>query len=288
MKNILVPFDFSDHAESALQFAIEFNEVSHGRITLVYVIEYPLGNTFNITGEIGQLNNEDKILTIELIKRMKAKLELFVNSDQYRGYHLNYQIMMGNPYDGIAKIVEETNIDLIIMGTQGATGLKEMIVGSNAEKVVRNAKCPVITVHHGQKFENIRNVVFATELNTEHNVALDLFKSNQEIFDAKIHLVWVFTPHSLIAEEIASEKLEQIALKHGLKNYKTHVERGYFPEEGILHYAKSNQADMIALATHSYKGLARLFLGSTTADLVNHSHMPIWSMSMKAIPQLVK
>ena len=84
--------------------------------------------------------------------------------------------MIGNPYEGITSLVTQGDTDLIIMGTKGATGLKEMFVGSNAEKVVRNASCPVISIHKEQKFEGIKTLVYATNLDSTHGPILEKFK----------------------------------------------------------------------------------------------------------------
>ncbi|MFY0628532.1 MAG: universal stress protein [Reichenbachiella sp.] len=281
MKNILVPFDFSGYAEAALDFALELNQVTKGSVTLLNVIEYPLGTTFNVTGEIGQLNADDEIYTLEQIKKTKSRLKEFTESPKYKEANIDTRVMMGNPYEGIINLVNDHNTDVIIMGTKGATGLKEMFIGSNAEKVVRNAKCPVISIHKEQKFTSIKKVVYATSLDTTHGKALETFKVFQELLNAELHLVWVHTPHELINEEMAREKLEELAKKHNLKNYETHVTKGFYPEEGILMYAWNIDAQMIALPTHSYKGLAHMFLGSIAEDIVNHATIPVWTMSLK-------
>lgn len=282
MKNILVPFDFSEYAEAALDFALEFSQVSQGKVSVLNVIEYPLATTFNVSGEIGQLNAEDEIFTLELIKKTKSRLHELVESAKYKNAGITTHVMMGNPYDGISDLVEDTDTDLIIMGTKGATGLKEMFIGSNAEKIVRKASCPVITIHKEQKFEQIKDIVYATSLDISHGKVLDKFKEFQAIFDSKIHLVWVQTPHELISEEMAKEKLEEMAKKYSIKNYVTAIAKGFYPEEGILMYAWNIKANMIALATHSYKGLAHMFLGSVAEDIVNHATIPVWTMSLKS------
>ncbi len=281
MKKILVPYDFSEYAEAALDFALEFSQASQGEVSILNVIEYPLATTFNVSGEIGQLNAEDEIFTLELIKKTKSRLKELRESDKYRDASFSTHVMMGNPYDGINNLVDEDGTDLIIMGTKGATGLKEMFVGSNAEKVVRKAKCPVITIHKEQKFEQIKDIVYATSLDISHSKVLEKFKEFQKIFGSKIHLVWVNTPHDLMEDSLAAGQLQKIAKEHQLEDYEVHVVKGFYPEEGIMLYAWNIKANMIALATHSYRGLAHMFLGSVAEDIVNHASIPVWTLSLK-------
>ena len=287
MKNILVPFDFSEFAEAALDFALEFSQVTQGKVTVLNVIEYPLATTFNVSGEIGQFNEGDEIFTLELIKKTKQKLADLYQTEKYSEAQFDTEIMMGNPYEGISNLVDEHDTDLIIMGTKGATGIKEMFAGSNAEKVVRNAKCPVITIHKEQKFEGIKRIVYATDLDATHGPLLEKFKEFQNLFDSQIDLVWVHTPHNVIHEDLAKKKLEEIAKEHELTNYEIHIAKGFYPEEGILLHAWNVRADMIALGTHGYKGLAHLFLGSVAEDVVNHGSIPVWTMSLKGIKEKI-
>ena len=287
MKNILVPFDFSEYAEAALDFALEFSQVTQGHVTVLNVIEYPLATTFNVSGEIGQFDQEDEVFTLELIKKTKERMASLYNSEKYAQAEFATQVMMGNPYEGITNLVEEKGTDLIIMGTKGATGIREMFVGSNAEKVVRQATCPVITIHKEQKFEGIKKIVYATDLDASHEPILDKFKEFQDLFNSHIDLVWVHTPHNVIHEDAARERLEEIAKAHSLTNYEIHVAKGFYPEEGILLHAWNVKADMVALATHGYKGLAHLFLGSIAEDVVNHGTVPVWTMNLKGVKEKV-
>lgn len=285
MKTILVPYDFSSFAESALRYAMDINQLTAGEVTLLHVIEYPLATTFNVTGEMHFDEEMDQIFTIELIKKAKRQLQEILDKPEYADQNLTYKIMMGNAFDGIAAHVEDTNPDLIVMGTKGATGLKEILVGSNAEKVVRTATCPVLTIHEDQKFEGIKEVVFPTDLDISAGHVLVKFKELQELLGAKLHLVYVETPHSAVTGSMAKEALERIAEEYKLSNYNLHTAKGFQTEEAVMNFAQDINADMIALATHSYKGLLHLFVGSVAEDIVNHSQIPVWTMTQKHAPK---
>ncbi|MEO9967069.1 MAG: universal stress protein [Reichenbachiella sp.] len=280
MQTIAVPYDKSDFAKAALDFAVQIAETQKAKIKLIHVIEYPLATTFNVSGEIESYDPMDKIFTLELINKAKETLNLAIEPYTNR-VEIDPVMLMGNPYDGITSEIENVQADLIVMGTKGATGLKELLVGSNTEKIVRNAHCPVLAIHSKCDFKEIKNIIFASDLDGSHGDVLDTFVEYQEMFGAKIHLVWVETPYNSINEDLGKERLETIAKDHALSNYEVHVVKAFKPEDGILSYGWQINADMIAMSTHSHKGLLHLFAGSVAEDVVNHSNLPVWTCSIK-------
>ncbi|SMD31959.1 Nucleotide-binding universal stress protein, UspA family [Reichenbachiella faecimaris] len=280
MQTIAVPYDFSEYAEAALDFAIQIGEKTNATIRLIHVIEYPLATTFNVTGEVEEYEPMDKIYALELIKKTNERMAKVI-SDHNQNVTIQRTILMGKAYDGITDQIEETEADLIVMGTKGATGLKELFVGSNTEKIVRNAHCPVLAIHKKCDINAIKNVVFASDLDGTHSKVLQTFKYYQELFDAKLHLVWVDTPHNSVNGDLAKERLKALAIDNHLKNYEVHVTKAFQPEEGILTFGWQIKADLIAMSTHSHKGLIHLFVGSVAEDVVNHSNLPVWTCTIK-------
>ena len=279
MQTIAVPYDFSEYAEAALDFATQISKKSDAKIKLIHVIEYPLATTFNVTGEIEADDNMDQIFTLELIKKTNERLKNTLS--QHQDANIEKVVLMGSAYDGIIDQLKELEVDLIVMGTKGATGLKELLVGSNTEKIVRNAHCPVIAIHEKCDLEKINKVLYATDLDDSHNKVLQEFKSYQKLLGAKIHLVWIDTPYNTINKDLALDRLREIAIKNELTNYEVHVIKAMKPEEGILSYSWQAKADMIAMSTHSHKGLLHLFVGSIAEDVVNHSNLPVWTYTIK-------
>ncbi|UXP31427.1 universal stress protein [Reichenbachiella agarivorans] len=280
MKKLLIPFDFSDYATAALNFATSIIDKTQGEIILLHVIEHPL-SSYNISGEAGLDDQIDRSLTLELIKKTKLKLRNLVEQPNYQGKNLHFNIMMGNVYDGISAQIEEFEPDMIIMGTKGATGLKEILVGSNAEKIVRTANCPVITIHKDGTPADIKNIVFPTDLDSNADRILKKFLEYTSLFPATIHLVFVETPHNVSETDFIKNSLKKLADNNQLIDYKIHVTKGFQPEEAILNYAQNIKADMIALSTHGRRGLLHLLAGSIAENLVNHSMIPVWTMTQR-------
>ena len=141
IKKILVPIDFSDYSRKALKYSVEFAEQFNSEITLVYVIEpivYP-----------ADLSLDQMILPtppIDFTKKSKTELEELAK--EIIGEKLNYNIVIktGKPFMEIIETAREIDADLIIIATHGHTGVEHLLFGSTAEKVVRKAPCPVLTL----------------------------------------------------------------------------------------------------------------------------------------------
>lgn len=280
MKKILVPIDFSEYAINAYNFACELADKSGGEISLIHVLEYPAFTSFNTVGEVTADTMTDAYM-IELVKNAKEQLEKLTFNKKFSSLTINYKVEVGNPYEKIAAVIDEAEADLVIMGTQGASGIRELFIGSNAEKVVRFSKCPVITVPGEIHFDQIKNIVFGVNIEDDQEEVIMELKEYIHLFNAHIDLVWVKTPMHNDEEESVKEKLHDLAKKHLFEDYSVSVTKAFYPDEGLMYYAEEENCDMIAMATHSRKGLAHIFTGSFAEDVVNHSRRPVWTACLK-------
>lgn len=281
MKNILVPTDFSEYANNAFDFACSIAEHSKGEVTLLHVLEYPVMSVFNTTGEISMDSITDAYI-VNLKKRADEELDKKLVNPAYPDVRIKKHIRIGNPYENIARLIQQSDADLVVMGTKGASGLRELFIGSNAEKAVRFSKCPVITVPGKFDFNAIKKLAYGITFEDNHNDALFELKKYLHLFKAELHLVWVNTLYDKITDTEARSKMDQLAKLHMLPNYSVNCYKSSAADDGLLFYAEENNIDMIALATHSRKGLAHIFAGSFAEDVVNHSIRPVWTFSLKS------
>ena len=163
------------------------------------------------------------------------------------------------------------------MGTKGASGIREFLIGSNAEKVVRKAKCPVITLAEPTEPSDIKNIVFATNITDICDDLVAHVKQLQDIFHATIHLLRINTPNNFKRDEITLTGLENMATRFMLKNYTINIYNDIYEDQGILTFAERIGANMIAMGTHGRKGIGHLLSGSLAEDIVNHAKRPIWT-----------
>ena len=140
MKRILVPTDFSKHADHALRVAAQIARKNGGEIYLLHMLELPQQGS-------DMVHNGSDIPQIMFFKNYAIKkLEDLMQADFLQGISVFEIIQFEKTFDGILNISRKNNIDLIVMGSHGASGYEEMCIGSNAEKVVRNAEFPVLVI----------------------------------------------------------------------------------------------------------------------------------------------
>ncbi|MBK6266786.1 universal stress protein [Marivirga sp. S37H4] len=283
MKRILVPTDFSEQAASALQLAAEIAKKGKVELVLLHVVEIPGQQpSFNVTGEASSAYGDgmEGVFVMKMLERGKEKLRETANSAFLEGVSLRTELKAGNAYYNISTIVNELEPDLIVMGTSGSSGMEEILIGSNAEKVVRNASCPVLTLKEKISLSDINNVLFASSLKNDDMGIIASLKKILELSDAKIHLLKVNTPNNFESTSSMHKKMDEYMRKNGLEAQR-HVYNASNEEEGILEFTKENNIDLIAMGTHGRKGLMHLLSGSIAEDVVNHSKRPVLTFKIE-------
>jgi len=279
MKTILVPTDFSNYSTNALKFAYQAALKIEAEIQLIHVIESMDSQSYNTMGIVDS-GNQVNLYMNELMKVISARMHDIINDPQYEGVTIIPHVHYGKPYETIAKIIADHDAYLVIMGTLGSTGLDELFIGSNTEKVVRYAKCPVLSVPENANYNDIKDIVYATDLSKNEDKVMERVKNALHIFGAHLHLLWVNTPHIIDSGEDMEQRLKEFASEHGLDNYSVHVTKAIFAEAGIMNYADKIDASLVALATGGRKGLGYLFSGSLAEHIVNHSPRPVWTYNV--------
>uniref|UniRef100_UPI0030ECFB68 universal stress protein n=1 Tax=uncultured Cyclobacterium sp. TaxID=453820 RepID=UPI0030ECFB68 len=196
-------------------------------------------------------------------------------------YQFSTNLTFGNPYAGIAGEIAEVKADLVIMGSKGSSGLEELLIGSNTEKVVRHSDCPVITVKEKISADAIKKIVFASDFSDNSKKVIKKLKYLQELLGAQIRLVKINTPNSFEKTIVSMKNIKDFIKENKLENAEIDIFNGDSEEEGINEFAEFVNADMIAMATHGRTGFLHLLGGSIAEDVVNSSKKPVWTMKFK-------
>ncbi len=280
MKKILVPTDFSKEATYALALAAEIAEKIKAELHLLHVMEIPYGS-YSVMGEFIPSSSFENVFQVQLIKQTKRELDEQVDGLVNRGIAAASHFVFGNTFSHIHKIVTAQDMDMIVMGSKGASGLSEFFIGSNTEKVIRHATCPVLTVKSETHLEDIKSFVYATDCTEEQDQVVPHIKTLQELLNFQLYLVRVITPYNFLVKSSAMEQLNAFAEKHQFGNFILSTIEAEFAEEGILAFAEHNKIDMAAMGTHGRTGLAHLFGGSVSESVANHANIPIWTLKMQ-------
>jgi nucleotide-binding universal stress UspA family protein len=280
MKKILVPTDFSQPSTWAVEAATLIAKRMEAEIVLLHVIEQPGSESFNVEGQVDASTGwEDRLFTMKMIE--KGKKDLATIAGIAEGVNVRTKLRLGNPFHGIRTVINEIDPYLVVMGTSGHSKMEEILVGSNTKKVVRYSTSPVLSIHERPVGKDISTIVYATSLNESEEEFAACVVGMQELFAAKVHLVRINTPNNFQPDHVVKQVMQNFADRVRLKNYTLNVFSDYSEEDGIIHFASSINADLIAMATHGRTGVSHVLLGSLAEDIVGQSSKPVLTLVTK-------
>lgn len=282
MKKILVPCDFSTPAINAYRFALDVAQQSKGTVHVLNVVELPV---MHDTVLMPVLNFEEQLLK-ELREKAEGQFNKLREKYKAEGVKVIFSVQFGVVSRMIHDYIENESIDLVVMGSHGASGAREFFIGSNAEKIVRHSTAPVLVMKSYYKGP-IKNIVFPNTFETEAQEDLVMkVKALQYFFKAHLHLVWINTPLNFTSDAVTHQRLEAFAKRFMLKDYSTSVYNHRDEEKGILEFTSFVKGDLIAMGTHARKGISRLVNGSLAEDIANHNRGLVWTYALK--PEVVE
>ena len=277
MEKILIPCDFSEQAVNAFRLAIDIANASNAEVHLLHVIELPIMHDDVLT----PLPSFDENLLKELAERAEIKLLELKKEFVHEHLFITSKIEFGPIITNITDYVGKNGITLIVMGTKGVSGIEEVLIGSNAEKVVRHATCPVVVVKSRATLPEMKHIVFPNSLEEGQEDLVLHIKNLQHVLKATLHMVWIDTSDKQENHSAIKEHMETFARRFMMKDYTVNVFKANNKETGIINFTHWINASMIAMGTHARKGLSHLFRGSVTEDVVNHVDCPIWTYVIK-------
>jgi nucleotide-binding universal stress UspA family protein len=271
MEKIIVPVDFSEHSVFALKAAAQLAKKHNAEIIALHMLE--LSDTFLTRGEAAHTNE-----TIFYYKLAQQKFEEFLQEDYLKDVSVTPLVKHYKVFSEVNDVAKENSADLIVMGSHGSSGLSEMFVGSNTEKVVRHSDIPVLVIKEETNTFKFENVVFASDFSEE---AISPFKRANALFKklgAKLNLVYVNTPGDYFLTSAQMRKKVEAFLD--TTNSKKDVSNISFVsdftvEKGVLNFANETNMDAISVATHGRTGISHFFSGSISEDIANHATKPV-------------
>jgi nucleotide-binding universal stress UspA family protein len=147
LKNVLVPTDFSDTSEVALKYGKALAGAFGATLHVVHVIEEPYGQPWAVEAYGFSL----AALQDEWIKEANTRIAATVTDEERQTLKARTATVLGHPVMEVLRYADEQSVDLIVMGTHGRGPLGHLVLGSVAERVVRKAPCPVLTVRHPER-----------------------------------------------------------------------------------------------------------------------------------------
>ncbi|MDH7445398.1 universal stress protein [Aquimarina sp. 2201CG14-23] len=271
MKKILVPTDFSPQAESALKVAAQIAKKNDCQIYLLHILEMPV----HLVDLMSSSNSAPAPEAVFFMQQTHKKFEEVMASDYLQGLEVIETVSFEDVLQGIIDSCEKNQIDMIIMGSHGSSGFEELFIGSNAEKVVRTSKQPVLVIKEDCDIFKVSDLVYATNFDDEDKPSLISAHEFAKQLNAKLHLVWINTANSFKTTSETEEKMNFMIAGLPIDNYTLNIYNDINVEKGILNFANSVDAGLIGISTHGRKGLSHFINGSLGEDVVNHAKRPV-------------
>lgn len=273
MKKIIVPVDFAGPSEAALKTAASIAKKFGSEIFVLHMLEMPDGlMTYN-----EDVHQQQAVFLIRLAEKRFAD---FLDKPYLKGIKVTPIVKRHKVYSEVNEIAEKHNVDLIVMGSHGAEGLKGVFVGSNAERMVRNSDIPVLVIKDEIVDFEVRRFVFACDFELDKLPAFHKAKALADKLSAELILVNINTPgDSFLSTKDAFRKINEF-LHEAKASLEVEIYNDYAVERGILAFSESRNADIIALPTHGRKGISRFFMGSVGEDIANTSKTPVMTFKI--------
>jgi nucleotide-binding universal stress UspA family protein len=279
LRRILVPTDFSPHAEAALEHAVYLGARFNAEITLLHVDEFvvsPLGARAERTTEVNTYQEAKR-------KFLEEQFALFCRGLEGKSVRLRTRVVSGRAYKVIVEESEREEFDLIIIATRGLTHLSPFLIGSNAERVVRFSRQPVLSIQNAPKNEDrVASILCPTDLSPAGNVALSYALSVSRQNGAVLYIQYISELEKPEREADVIKRLPNFADHHPQAS-EVKVEfvfdRDVEPSNSIIRFAEDRDVGMIVMSTHGRKGLRRVYIGNNTAEVVRQSTRPVLTVT---------
>lgn len=275
MRKIFCPTDFSEQANHAVEAGYYLAKKFNAEFHLFHVIESSAHTDFNIQGAPGGETDMEDVFFLKLIKATERRMTELVSTPGLEEIQVTSSIKIGKPIELIREEIESGGYTMIVMGTKGTSGMNEILVGSNAERIVRSAKIPVLTVKKFVDEQTFKSIIYASTFIDNDSELIEQVKMLQEAFDSEVHLLRVNTPNNFITDWSSRKLMKKFAKEHGLSNCTFNVYNDTIEEDGIMYFAEEIQAGLLVMTTHGRTGFSHLLSGSIAEDLVNHSKRPV-------------
>lgn len=281
MKKILIPTDFSENAFRAAQYGAEIATRSSATLFLLHVIE-------PITDRIRQPNALRERLEEEIAKNRLGEMVALQKSvaQLYPGILVETELAIGSITTSMLDFAESNQVDVIVMGTKGAAGLKELFMGSVTAGTIGRTKIPVLAVPDDYVFEVPDGILLATNRFEENKDLLDKIVELANLFSASIHVaVFLDTDTAEATDYIYNTRqlnhyLDFLKTAYPAIPFKGELLEGSEFEEAIEKYDADNAVDILAMITYPKGFWERLMKKSATKKMAFHSTIPVLAIPL--------
>ena len=273
MKNILIPTDFSDNSWNATKYALNFFKNKSCNFYLLHVTLVPA-----YVGGEAQMFLTSEMIETTILKQAQVELDSLSNKikKQYpNSKHHFFTISNYNFFiDAVKTQIKEKDIDLIVMGTKGASGLTETVIGTNTGELITKIKCPVLIIPEKASFKIPKEIAFPTDyhLNYHPNLLNNIFEFI-ELYNSAIRILHI----SKKDEKLTPSQKEN---KHYLRDFFNEEKHSFHKvinkkiDAGIQHFIEDKNIDMIIMIAKNLTLFQMILFKPTVEEISYHTEVP--------------
>jgi nucleotide-binding universal stress UspA family protein len=277
MRTILCPVDFSPFAENALVFADGLASLTGAKLLILHVFSMPEGSPpaesyFQPATSQAGINLEVEEITVPKLEDIVQRLR---QAHDKSGVQYEYLIRYGAATSEIRRVANEKKADLIVMGTSGANGLKELLEGTLTANVAENAHCPVLVVPQKAAYKSWKHILFATDLESQFPAEVARVTELASLFQAQISFLHVVKEERVGEDDRAKDQFNEISNMFNYSNVAFFTNENKNVEEGITRFMTQMKADLLVMSNHPRSAWEELFKHSHTKEMAYHVQIPL-------------
>lgn len=273
MKKILVPTDFSDCATKAGKVAMDMAEARGAELHFLHIIDIP-------ADWITIVSKSETNLYADITKKVnehQQQLSQLVLEAKQAGLAARKHILYNRDYKGILEYAIDEKVDMIVMGSHGASGFREWLIGSNAQHVVRNAKVPVLVVKGDASEVKLDRLLLHDDFEIDELESFVPVVNLAKELDAKIDLLLVCTPSDFYPSPEAKARLELYKSAAPQLVEGKHLYNAVTEEEGLLSWCRENESGLLTMLYNKRKSKNR-YARRHVEELINHLEVSFLSI----------
>jgi nucleotide-binding universal stress UspA family protein len=266
MKTIIVPTDFSENAQKALELAVDIARRANGRLVIFNAYDLPYSQNVMTTSLLDIMKNNSEEGLADIAENLKET-----------GVPFTTESRLGNPIRSVKEVVKKEDGDLVVLGTKGASGIEEVLIGSNAASILHAVDCPVLAVPAKGELGEVKRIVYACDLNEKGETgALSQLRTLAQLYEAEIMVLHVQDPDGpelkVINKPYYEKAFEGCAVSFHI------VDQNESLEKTILKFAEVNKIGLLSMMARRYGFLQGLFHKSMTSQVAFNTRLPFLTL----------
>ncbi|SCY92680.1 universal stress protein [Flavobacterium caeni] len=274
MKKILFPTDFSEVSNNAFAYALKLAETLKAEIITLHVYDLPIIDNEGFPNYLLEMYD---VLEVGQFENYKGQVPILRDIAQKHGLEhikLSHELLMGDLVANIKMLCKRDHIEYVVMGTKGASGLKETFLGSTAGTVIAETDAFVLAIPEHCRYHAITNIAFTSRFKDKDRKALHQVVKIAKGFNAQVHCLYVRTSHSDV-KEVTMRDWEYV---FGEYDVQFHVIENENVKDTILGFTDNEKIDLLAMLHYKRNFLEELFHHSLTKKIAHHIQIPILAL----------